>query len=263
MTLIVRDENNETYAGTVDKRFTTTVMPELYSLDINESAQALKEIITTFKLKPFDNNHTEKIITLDSYGIYFIDLPNKTILTTDDYGDIKTVLFDEILTYLSPNVIHSNKTQFLTSLKTMLNLDYFLIGKDFKQIIIQCIDEFLDDPKKIKSANKFEKMIHNGNTFEFELDTEKLGWKITQADKVDLEFYLDLFLYFYHNNIYITIKEKEGIIEYLKENLEDLYEDDIMTEIDNIFIKVDSCIEKEHLENNIDFSHEENRHIKL
>jgi hypothetical protein len=248
MTLIVRDNQFNTYSGTVSKRFSTTLMPELYSLDKNENEKIINEIIKTYQLEKFDNNHQDEQITLSSYGIYFIDLPKKTILTTDDYGNIKTLLLMEVASMMAPNYITSNKDEFFSSIKKMLEKDYLNTTEEEKIVLLNCIETFSNGTNHQESRNSLEKII--SSKFEIELNEEKIGWTIVQENKTDLNFYEMFINYCFDNNITINEVEKANLIYNLKEDILENVDnpDEIESQIENLFFKINTQREKEQLE---------------
>lgn len=263
ITLIVRDENAKTYAGHVGKRFSTTLMTNLYSKDINLASNTLKKIISQYELEKFDNSHIDNIINLDSYGIYFIDLPNKIILTTNDYGDIKSLNLMEMSSMLMPNFITSNKAEFFNSIKEMLNADYFLTTKEEKEILLNCIDEFFKDKSSISSKIKLDSLLEQ--KFELDLNEEKIGWTIIQENKSELSFYEKLFNYFFELDILINEVERKDIISDLKDEILDYveYPDETEIEIENLFFKIETTKEKQQLENLIEMKSKDNQKLKL
>jgi hypothetical protein len=220
----------------------------MMTLIVRDNEKIINEIIKTYQLEKFDNNHQDEQITLSSYGIYFIDLPKKTILTTDDYGNIKTLLLMEVASMMAPNYITSNKDEFFSSIKKMLEKDYLNTTEEEKIVLLNCIETFSNGTNHQESRNSLEKII--SSKFEIELNEEKIGWTIVQENKTDLNFYEMFINYCFDNNITINEVEKANLIYNLKEDILENVDnpDEIESQIENLFFKINTQREKEQLE---------------
>lgn len=244
MTLIIKDTQDKTYAGQVTPYFSTLLEAKLYSQDKNEVQQAIENMIRTHQLKPFDNEHQDALIILNVHGIYLIDAPNKTIITTNVRSDVIMLRALAVVNYLNNR---ADSTENLVKINNMIKRDELIIDNSMKHLLLEGIDDFFVNPNvRSEATRNFQIAIFETDLLGFNLNQAKNGWSVTQI-KPNLDFYEDFFSYLYEQHIFLNDIEKTQVIDYFNCLL--LNNDpSVEKDIKSFFIRLDAQVEKIHLQ---------------
>lgn len=254
ITLIVKDLNSKTYIGSVHKRFSTLLTYQLYSKDKNKAQIELEKIIHENDLIELDNNHQDNMICLNSYGLYLVDLPKKTILTNDDYGNIQTLTHSDIVSLVNPSYETYDKLIKIEQIKKVLESDYLILDEKTKEYYLMSLDEY---KKNTNDYSVFMNLIENSNSKkEFKMNKKKLGWKITQSPLSEPKFYLKFFDHLMNQGIFLNQTENDELLKEIDDAIFSESEDFDKTQIEfnkikELFSTNDAKKEKFLLENKI------------
>lgn len=261
LSLLIIDSEKNCYAGEAPRQFSTLLNAHLYSEQPNLSHLAIKKMIDEYQLIPFDNNHTEELIRVNTDGIYFIDMQDKVIATTscyDSVGELRTI---QLLNKLTPHIIEPGKEEYFQQIKTMLDANLFEMDRTTEILFSTCVNQFLNQSSELLLAlPKFEEHLSKIEKLSFKIKKDT-GWTILQTSDDNFSFYNGLFLHLLDKDILFNTTERENLESFLGSHFDEYYD----SQIDELFSKIDSKIEKNYLDEKINqaASHIENNKIKL